>query len=81
MESIKLLIISDIHQIFSTFFSTFPINFFFEIPQKISSLHLEALIKKTPLKSIEGVSDKRFAHVTNFSLREQNLQEISYGQA
>ncbi|OQX97412.1 MAG: hypothetical protein B6I20_12705 [Bacteroidetes bacterium 4572_117] len=39
---------------------------------------IEALIKKTPLKSTEGVPDKRFAHVTNFSLREQNLQEISY---
>jgi hypothetical protein len=39
---------------------------------------VEARVKKKPLKSEEGASDKRFAHVTNFSLSKQKLQEISY---
>ena len=39
---------------------------------------VEALIKKTLLKSAGDIPDKRFAHVTNFSLSKQNLQEISY---
>ena len=39
---------------------------------------VEVLIKQTPLKSTEEAENKRFAHVTNFSLSKQNLQEISY---
>ncbi len=39
---------------------------------------VEAMIKKTPLKNTERIPDKRFAHVTNFSLSKPNLQEISY---
>ena len=39
---------------------------------------VEVLIKQTPLKSCEEAENKRFAHVTNFSLSKQNLQEISY---
>lgn len=39
---------------------------------------VEALVKKTPLKSKEGPSGKRFAHVTNFNLSKKKLQEISH---
>jgi len=39
---------------------------------------VEALIKETSLKDAEDVENKRFAHVTNFKLTKQNLQEISY---
>ena len=39
---------------------------------------VEAIIKKAPLKSAGDITDKRFAHVTNFSLSRQKLQEISY---
>ncbi len=39
---------------------------------------VEALIEENPLKSTEDVENKRFAHVTNFILSKQNLQEISY---
>ena len=39
---------------------------------------VDAIIKKTSLNDVKNIPDKRFAHVTNFSLRKQNLQEISY---
>lgn len=39
---------------------------------------VEALIEEAPLESTEDAKNKRFAHVTNFSLSKQNLQKISY---
>lgn len=39
---------------------------------------VEVLIQENPLESTKDAKNKRFAHVTNFSLGKQNLQEISY---
>ncbi len=39
---------------------------------------LDAIIEETQINISEKKQDKRFAHVTNFELKKQNLQKISY---
>ncbi len=39
---------------------------------------VEAVIEEIPLDDAEKEPDKRFVHVTNFELKKENLQRISY---